>query len=72
MISIRIGEVECIRQTEKAILVKPLCPDAIELMGSDDVWIPQSQVDADSEVWRLGDEGVLFVSEWFAEQRGWT
>jgi hypothetical protein len=33
-------------------------------------WIPQSQVDADSEVWRVGDEGTLIVTRWIAEQTG--
>ena len=34
------------------------------------VWIPQSQIDDDSEVYKPGDEGTLVVSEWFATQKG--
>lgn len=59
-----IEDARCIRQTEKAILV-----DAPEL--DEPEWIPQSQVDADSEVYKFMDEGVLIVSDWFAEKRGW-
>ena len=33
------------------------------------VWIPQSQIDDDSEVWKLGDKGKLVVSEWIAIQK---
>ncbi len=51
------------RQTEKAILVA--IPDM-----EDPVWIPQSQVDDDSEVWKEGDEGDLVISEWIASQKG--
>ena len=34
------------------------------------MWIPQSQVDDDSEVWDMGDEGTLVVSEWIAIEKG--
>lgn len=34
------------------------------------VRIPQSQIDDDSEVWRLEDEGTLIISRWIAEQKG--
>lgn len=36
----------------------------------EDVWIPQSQIDDDSECWRAGDEGKLVISEWIANQKG--
>lgn len=32
-------------------------------------WIPQSQIDDDSDIWRDGDEGTLVVSQWIAEQK---
>jgi len=35
-------------------------------------FIPQSQIDDDSEVWQKGDEGDLIVSDWLARERGWT
>jgi len=33
-------------------------------------WIPLSQIDDDSEVWKEGDEGKLVISMWFAEKEG--
>jgi hypothetical protein len=59
--SVKIEDARCIRATEKAILVE---------IDGDQHWIPQSQVDADSEVWKEGDEGTLVVSDWIAEQKG--
>lgn len=34
------------------------------------LWIPNSQVDDDSEVWKSGDQGMLVISEWIANQKG--
>ncbi|MFA4971166.1 MAG: hypothetical protein WC683_01040 [bacterium] len=56
----------CVRDSGKAILVES-AEDPIN--GS--VWVPQSQVHEDSEVYQEGDEGTLVVSEWWAEQQGW-
>jgi hypothetical protein len=53
--------VVCIRETDKAILVR---------IDGAEHWIPQSQVSDDSEVWHEGDEGKLVVSEWIAKQKG--
>jgi hypothetical protein len=50
-----------IRQTDAALLV--------EIDGKQH-WIPQSQIDDDSEVWEEGQDGDLVVSQWIAEQRG--
>ena len=58
--SVRIDDVVCTHATEKAILVE---------IDGDDHWIPQSQIDEDSEVWRKGDEGTLIISDWIAQQR---
>ncbi|MDP3768801.1 MAG: hypothetical protein Q8S13_12365 [Dehalococcoidia bacterium] len=33
-------------------------------------WIPQGQIDDDSDVWKRGDEGTLIISAWIAEQKG--
>ena len=60
----RIEDVECIKETEKAILV----------YGGDfdeETWIPISQVHDDSEVWKYGHFGTLIVNDWFAEKQGW-
>jgi hypothetical protein len=47
--------------TDKAILV------AIPDFG--DVWIQQSQIHDDSEVWKKGDTGTLVITRWCAEQK---
>lgn len=56
---VRIDAVECIAETAKAILV--------EIDGSE-YWIPFSQIDEDSEVYRKGDIGELVITQWIAEQ----
>ena len=33
-------------------------------------WIPQSQIQADSEVWHAEDQGTLVVTRWWAEKEG--
>lgn len=35
-----------------------------------EVWVPQSHIDDDSEVYAEGHEGTLVVSEWWATQEG--
>jgi coenzyme F420-reducing hydrogenase beta subunit len=59
---VAIEDVECIHATDKAIRVR--------LPDGDEHWIPQSQVDEDSEVWKQGDEGKLVITAWIAAQRG--
>jgi len=40
-------------------------------LGPDPVWILQSQITDDSEVYKEGHEGTLIVYRWFAEDEGW-
>lgn len=47
----------CTRDTGRAILA--------ELEDGSAFWVPQSQIDDDSEVYAEGDEGDLIVSSWF-------
>lgn len=54
---------ECRFDSDKAIRVR-----IPELDRS--VWIPRSQIDDDSEVYKRGTEGTLIVSEWFATKEG--
>lgn len=35
-----------------------------------EIWVPQSQIDDDSEVYDEGHEGTLIVSEWWATKEG--
>lgn len=57
----RFENVALLRATDAALLCR---------IDGEDYWIPQSQIDDDSEVWRAGDEGDLVVSEWIAVQKG--
>lgn len=59
--SVSIDDVICKAATAKAILV---------VIEDEEYWIPQSQVDDDSEVWEKDDEGTLVISDWIAEQKG--
>lgn len=61
MISVTIEDVKCTKETDKALLV--------EIEGEEH-WIPKSMVDDDSEVYSVGDEGQLVISEWFAKKEG--
>ena len=53
-------------KSAKAILV--------EDEDGEEVWIPNSQIDDDSDIWEdseKGEEGKLVISEWLATQKGW-
>lgn len=51
-----------VRRTEKALLVR--------FGDGEEVWIPQSQISDDSEVYGEGHEGTLVVTRFIAEQKG--
>ena len=36
------------------------------------LWVPQSVVSDDSEVWKLNDQGDLIVKGWWAEAHGFA
>lgn len=57
----RINDVTVKRVSDKAILC---------VIEGNEIWIPQSQIDDDSEVWKEGDEGTLVISAWLANQKG--
>lgn len=59
----RLDDVRCKKMTPKALLC---------VIEDEEVWIPQSQIDDDSEVYDDGEnsEGTLIISEWIAEQKG--
>lgn len=58
------GEVECIKETAKAILVRFKDNDGQEM------WIPKSVIHDDSEVYDVDehDTGDLILQTWFAEK----
>lgn len=58
------GDVLVKHATEKALLVEH---------EGEELWIPLSQIDGDSEIYaehQVGEEGVLVVTDWLAEQKG--
>jgi hypothetical protein len=55
-------DVVVVHATDKALLCRGLLEQ--------DTWVPQSQIDDASEVYKAGDEGTLIVSEWWAKQAG--
>lgn len=59
--NVLVQAAECIRNTEKAILVV--------LVDGTEHWIPQSNIHEDSEVYRRGDKGKLIITKWIAIQR---
>lgn len=59
--TVEFKNVECIRESAKAILCR---------VNGREVWIPQSLVHDDSEVFAKGHQGKLVIPEWFAEQEG--
>jgi len=60
-INVTIEDVLCKASTDKAILA---------VIEGKEYWIPQSQIDDDSEVWGGGDEGTLVITEWIAMEKG--
>jgi hypothetical protein len=65
--TVSIDDVKAIRSTQMALLVRI---GGKKEEGGMEVWIPQSQIDGNSEVWKEGDEGELVISQWIAEQKG--
>jgi hypothetical protein len=58
----RLERTICTRETEKAIFV--------EIEGHNDLWVPKSVVDDDSEVYAKGHQGTLVVKRWWAAKQG--
>lgn len=58
---VEFENVTCIQETAHALLC---------IIDDEEVWVPQSQVTEDSEVYRKGDEGKLVVREWWATEKG--
>ena len=57
-------KVTCIDEREKAIRVTG------GDLGEKKMWVAQSQITSDSEVWHLGQTGTLSITEWLAKQKG--
>ncbi len=59
--NVAIDGVECIRHTDRAALV---------IINGEEHWLPQSHINADSEVFKRGDSGKLIITKWIACKRG--
>jgi hypothetical protein len=55
----QIHDVIALKETEAALLV--------EIEG-EEFWIPKSQIDDDSEVYKADTEGTLIITLWLAEK----
>lgn len=53
---------DCTRETDKALLM---------FDGTEEFWVPRSQIHDDSEVYEANTDGKLVVTEWFAKKREW-
>lgn len=62
--AVSLGQGRCLRATDKAIFV------SFENEDGAGMWIPQSVVHDDSEVYEVGQEGDVIVKRWWAEERG--
>lgn len=63
--SYRLENARAVGATDKGIWVT-----ANDLDGQE--FIPQTQIDDDSEVYKKGTEGTLIVTDWLARKRGWS
>ena len=61
--SVALDAVVALRETRDAVLCA---------IRGHEVWIPQSQITDESEVWRAGHKGRLVVTRWLAEQKGFV
>jgi hypothetical protein len=61
--TVTIENVKCKKETDRALLC---------IIEGEEVWIPKSQLDDDSEVFNDGNnaEGKLVITEWIATQKG--
>jgi hypothetical protein len=62
---VSVGKVVCVGATPRALKVRKGSG-----MEARTTWIPRSVVHEDSEVQEQGDEGDLFVAEWYALKEG--
>ncbi len=66
-----LDNVVAINATAKALLCRiPITDGPPRHDPFRDVWVPQSQITDDSEVYATGDEGQLVVKLWWAEREG--
>jgi hypothetical protein len=54
----------CVGETDKGIWVS--LPDLLD----EDIFIPDSHVSDDSEVYKKGTKGTLIITNWIAKKKG--
>lgn len=59
-----MGNGTCLRNSGKALLVE------LDDAPGEPMWIPQSQIEEDSEVYDKGHEGDVIVTDWWAGKNG--
>lgn len=59
--TVQIQNVTVARETDAALLVN---------VEGEEIWIPKSQIDDDSEVYKKDTEGTLVIPRWLAEEKG--
>jgi hypothetical protein len=70
---VMIGDGECLRETDRAILVQMKGedrPDTGGFASECEIWIPKSVLHDDSEVYEKGGTGTVIVFAWYAEKEG--
>lgn len=68
---VTIGEGECERETDRALLVELGGPkDSFGGRTVRELWIPKSVIHDDSEVFEAGTSGAVIVFRWWAEKEG--
>lgn len=61
-ITVSFEDIKVVKESPKALLC---------LINGEEVWIPKSQIDEDSEVWNEKTSGgTLIITEWIAKEKG--
>ena len=63
------AEGEVVRVSEKAILFQEQDREGNNI--DKPYWLPKSVLHDNSEVWKLGDVGMIVVKEWWARKQEW-
>jgi hypothetical protein len=58
---VEFENVEATKETDAALLC---------VIEGQKHWVPKSQIDDDSEVYKEGHTGKLIITQWLAEQKG--
>lgn len=74
---ISLGKGRAVGETKNALLVRFQDSPKARLKGAkvkadDQLWIPQSVIHDDSEVYASGQVGNVVVETWWAEERGFA